>query len=309
MNVIKRNGAEVSFDIDKIVRAIQKANKEVDEHDQLSRQQIIDVANEITKQCNKYNRAVSVEEIQDMVENELAKLGTAFAVMKRYMLYRYERAQLRRQNTTDAKILAVVNLENEVVKQENSNKDPIIIPTQRDYIAGETSRDITERYLLPQDIVEAHRKGIIHFHDSDYFIQHSHNCCLVNLEDMLQNGTVINKTKIEKPHSFATACNIATQIMAQVASCQYGGQTISLAHLAPFVEVSRQKLRKDVAEELAMPPSPVMGHIPAGQLEEYVNRTAERRLKKEIERGVQTMQYQINTLMTTNGYYGCCKIA
>lgn len=304
MNVIKRDGKEVSFDINKIIRAIKKANSEVEKRNRVTQPQIVDVANKITLKCREYNRAISVEEIQDMVESELSQLDNGFEVMKRYMLYRYEHSQLRRQNTTDSKILAVVNLENEEVKQENSNKDPTIIPTQRDYIAGETSRDITERYLLPTDIVEAHKKGIIHFHDSDYFIQHSHNCCLVNLEDMLQNGTVINKTKIEKPHSFATACNIATQIMAQVASCQYGGQTISLTHLAPFVDVSRQKLREEVKEELATLPYAIPLRATKGvdgALNDYIIKTAERRLKKEIQRGVQTMQYQINTLMTTNG--------
>lgn len=300
MNVIKRSGKEVLFDIDRIVYAIENANSETEERNKLSSQEISTVANKVTKQCRNLNRAISVEEIQDMVEQNLMALPNGFEITKRYMLYRYERALLRKQNTTDAKILSVVNLDNEEVKQENSNKDPVIIPTQRDYIAGETSRDLTERYLLPQDIVEAHKKGIIHFHDSDYFIQRSHNCCLVNLEDMLQNGTVINKTLIEKPHSFATACNIATQIMAQVASCQYGGQTIALSHLAPFVDISRKKIRAEVEQEIALFQSTIPFDKTA-DIEKYISTVTENRLRKEIKRGVQTIQYQVNTLMTTNG--------
>lgn len=300
MNVIKRSGREVKFDIDHILRAISKANEDTPDEYRISNDDIINVANKVTKSCARLKRAVSVEEIQDLVEKELSNIRGGFFVAKHYMLYRYKQSTLRRQNTTDAKILSTVNLENEEVKQENSNKDPIIIPTQRDYIAGEVSRDLTDRYLLPQEITAAHKAGIIHFHDSDYFVQRAHNCCLINLEDMLQNGTVINKTMIEKPHSFSTACNIATQIMAQVASSQYGGQTVSLAHLAPFVEVSRQKLRRSVAGEFY--------HLLLGEVklngfnyDEFINAVAEKRLKEEIKRGVQTMQYQINTLMTTNG--------
>lgn len=222
MNVIKRSGKEVHFDVDRIIRAISKANQDTPEDCRISHEDIVNAANKVTKQCQKLKRAISVEEIQDLVEKELSGQNKGFEIAKQYMLYRYKQAILRKQNTTDAKILSTVNLENEEVKQENSNKDPIVAPTQRDYIAGEVSRDLTERYLLPREITEAHKKGIIHFHDSDYFLQRIHNCCLVNLEDMLQNGTVISKTMIEKPHSFATACNIATQIMAQVASSQYG---------------------------------------------------------------------------------------
>lgn len=302
MNVIKRSGKEVTFDIKRIVYAIQNANKETEERNKITHDDIITVANAITRQCRELCRAISVEEIQDMVEQNLMKLPNGFEITKRYMLFRYEKALMRKQNTTDAKIMSVVNLENEEVKQENSNKNPVIIPTQRDYIAGETSRDLTERYLLPEDIVDAHKKGIIHFHDSDYFIQRSHNCCLVNLEDMLQNGTVINRTQIEKPHSFATACNIATQIMAQVASSQYGGQTITLSHLAPFVDISRKKIANEVKQELLMlfafDGIKIEGKF---NFDESISKITERRLKDEIKRGVQTMQYQINTLMTTNG--------
>jgi ribonucleoside-triphosphate reductase len=302
LNIIKRNGKEVAFDISRIINAITKANNEVEERNRFSTSTIIEIANKITKELSSYNRAVAVEEVQDLVEKNLVLVDGGFDIAKRYMLYRYEKAILRKQNTTDAKILSVVNLENEEVKQENSNKDPVIIPTQRDYIAGETSRDITERYLLPAEIVKAHKAGIIHFHDSDYFIQHSHNCDLINLEDMLQNGTVINKTKIEKPHSFATACNVATQIMAQVASSQYGGQTITLSHLAPFVDISRQRIKKEVEQELVS--VFCAGGIKVEKdfdIDKNIDRITERRLKDEIKRGVQTMQYQINTLMTTNG--------
>lgn len=301
MNVIKRNGREVPFNINKIIRAIQSANNEIEKHNRISKEEIIEIANTVTHSCLQYGRAISVEEIQDMVENELIHSDKC-DVAKHYIRYRYQQEIARRQNTTDAKILSTVNLENEEVKQENSNKDPVIIPTQRDYIAGEVSRDLTNRYLLPEEIVTAHKNGIIHFHDSDYFVQKSHNCDLVNLEDMLQNGTVINKTMIEKPHSFATACNIATQIMAQIASCQYGGQTITLAHLAPFVEVSRAKIRNEVEAELTVLYASSGVRIDRDfDREKFIVANVERRVKDEIRRGVQTIQYQINTLMTTNG--------
>ncbi len=289
MNVIKRSGKEVAFDIDRIVRAVTKANEEYSE---LSPEQITDVANKILVKCKKLNRAVNVEEIQDMVEDALIKIN-AYQVSKHYIKYRYQKELARKQNTTDTKILSMVNLENEEVKQENSNKNPVIISTQRDYIAGLVSRDITERYILPEDITKAHKAGLIHFHDSDYAIQKSYNCCLVNLEDMLQNGTVISGTLIEKPHSFSTACNVATQIMAQVASQQYGGQTVSLAHLAPFVQRSREKIQKEINEELEL----TQEQISSDKYRELV----ELRVRREVARGVQIMQYQINTLMTTNG--------
>ena len=293
MNVIKRNGREVPFNINKIIRAIQSANNEIERHNRITKEEIIEIANTVTHSCSQYGRAISVEEIQDMVENELIHSNKC-DVAKHYIRYRYQQEIARKQNTTDSKILSTVNLENEEVKQENSNKDPIIIPTQRDYIAGEVSKDLTERYLLPPEITEAHKKGIIHFHDSDYFVQRAHNCALLNLEDMLQNGTVIGKTMIEKPHSFATACNIATQIMAQVASSQYGGQTVTLSHLAPFVEVSRQKIRDEVAYEFLSTGQPIKN-------EDAIERIIERRVKDEVKKGVQTIQYQILTLMTTNG--------
>ena len=289
MNVIKRSGKEVAFDIDRIVRAVTKANEEYSE---LSPEQITDVANKILVKCKKLSRAVNVEEIQDMVEDALIKIN-AYQVSKHYIKYRYQKELARKQNTTDTKILSMVNLENEEVKQENSNKNPVIISTQRDYIAGLVSRDITERYILPEDITKAHKAGLIHFHDSDYAIQKSYNCCLVNLEDMLQNGTVISGTLIEKPHSFSTACNVATQIMAQVASQQYGGQTVSLAHLAPFVQRSREKIQKEINEELEL----TQEQISSDKYRELV----ELRVRREVARGVQIMQYQINTLMTTNG--------
>ena len=250
MKIIKRNGAEVAFDIQKIERAITKANNSVAEADRMTPVQIGRIAESVELQCQKMNRAPTVEEIQDMVEHHIMAHG-AFEVAKHYITYRYTRSLVRRANTTDDKILSLIECNNEEAKQENSNKNPVVNSTQRDYMAGEVSRDITNRLLLPQDIVEAHEEGIIHFHDTDYFAQHMHNCDLVNLEDMLQNGTVITGTMIEKPHSFATACNIATQIVAQVASNQYGGQSISLTHLAPFVEVSRQKIRRIVLAEMA----------------------------------------------------------
>ena len=292
MKIIKRNGAEVAFDIQKIERAITKANNSVAEADRMTPVQIGRIAESVELQCQKMNRAPTVEEIQDMVEHHIMAHG-AFEVAKHYITYRYTRSLVRRANTTDDKILSLIECNNEEAKQENSNKNPVVNSTQRDYMAGEVSRDITNRLLLPQDIVEAHEEGIIHFHDTDYFAQHMHNCDLVNLEDMLQNGTVITGTMIEKPHSFATACNIATQIVAQVAANQYGGQSISLTHLAPFVEVSRQKIRRIVLAEMAS-----IGVDPG---EEKIHELVEARLREEIRRGVQTIQYQVVTLLTTNG--------
>ena len=292
MKIIKRNGAEVAFDIQKIERAITKANNSVTEADRMTPVQIGRIAESVELQCQKMNRAPTVEEIQDMVEHHIMAHG-AFEVAKHYITYRYTRSLVRRANTTDDKILSLIECNNEEAKQENSNKNPVVNSTQRDYMAGEVSRDITNRLLLPQDIVEAHEEGIIHFHDTDYFAQHMHNCDLVNLEDMLQNGTVITGTMIEKPHSFATACNTATQIVAQVASNQYGGQSISLTHLAPFVEVSRQKIRRIVLAEMAS-----IGVDPG---EEKIHELVEARLREEIRRGVQTIQYQVVTLLTTNG--------
>ena len=292
MKIIKRNGAEVPFDIQKIEVAVTKANNSVAEADRMTPVQIGRIAESVELQCQKMNRAPTVEEIQDMVEHHIMAHG-AFEVAKHYITYRYTRSLVRKANTTDDKILSLIECNNEEAKQENSNKNPVVNSTQRDYMAGEVSRDITNRLLLPQDIVEAHEEGIIHFHDTDYFAQHMHNCDLVNLEDMLQNGTVITGTMIEKPHSFATACNIATQIGAQVASNQYGGQSISLTHLAPFVEVSRQKIRRIVLAEMAS-----IGVDPG---EEKISELVEARLREEIRRGVQTIQYQVGTLLTTNG--------
>ena len=292
MKIIKRNGAEVPFDIQKIERAVTKANNSVAEADRMTPVQIGRIAESVELQCQKMNRAPTVEEIQDMVEHHIMAHG-AFEVAKHYITYRYTRSLVRRANTTDDKILSLIECNNEEAKQENSNKNPVVNSTQRDYMAGEVSRDITNRLLLPREIVEAHEEGIIHFHDTDYFAQHMHNCDLVNLEDMLQNGTVITGTMIEKPHSFATACNIATQIVAQVASNQYGGQSISLTHLAPFVEVSRQKIRRIVLAEMAS-----IGVDPG---EEKISELVEARLREEIRRGVQTIQYQVVTLLTTNG--------
>ena len=292
MKIIKRNGSEAIFDITKIIIAITKANDSVEEIDRMTPVQIQRIAESVELQCQKIGRAPTVEEIQDMVEHYIMAHG-AFEVAKHYITYRYTRSLVRKSNTTDEKILTLIECNNEEAKQENSNKNPVVNSTQRDYMAGEVSRDLTERVLLPQDIVDAHREGIIHFHDSDYYAQHMHNCDLVNLEDMLQNGTVITGTLIEKPLSFATACNIATQIVAQVASNQYGGQSISLTHLAPFVQVSREKLRSIVREEL------VSAGLNAG--EQTINDIAEKRLLDEIRRGVQTIQYQVVTLLTTNG--------
>ena len=292
MKIIKRNGAEVGFDITKIIIAITKANESVEEVDRMTPVQIQRIAESVDLQCQKMNRAPTVEEIQDMVEHYIMAHG-AFEVAKHYITYRYTRSLVRKSNTTDDKILSLIECNNEEAKQENSNKNPVVNSTQRDYMAGEVSRDLSERILLPQDIVEAHREGIIHFHDSDYYAQHMHNCDLVNLEDMLQNGTVITGTLIEKPHSFATACNIATQIVAQVASNQYGGQSISLTHLAPFVQVSRNKIRASVREEFDA--------VGVAVTEDQINAIAEKRLREEIRRGVQTIQYQVVTLLTTNG--------
>ena len=292
MKIIKRNGAEVGFDITKIIIAITKANEAVEEVDRMTPVQIQRIAESVELQCQKMNRAPTVEEIQDMVEHYIMAHG-AFEVAKHYITYRYTRSLVRKSNTTDDKILSLIECNNEEAKQENSNKNPVVNSTQRDYMAGEVSRDLSERILLPQDIVEAHREGIIHFHDSDYYAQHMHNCDLVNLEDMLQNGTVITGTLIEKPHSFATACNIATQIVAQVASNQYGGQSISLTHLAPFVQVSRDKIRASVRSEFDA--------VGVAVTEDDINAIAEKRLREEIRRGVQTIQYQVVTLLTTNG--------
>ena len=292
MRVIKRNGAEVDFDIVKIIAAITKANNVVDESERMTPVQIQRIAESVELECQKLDRAPTVEEIQDFVETHIMAHG-AYEVAKRYITYRYNRSLVRKSNTTDDKILSLIECNNEEAKQENSNKNPVVNSTQRDYMAGEVSRDLTNRVLLPADIVKAHEEGIIHFHDSDYYAQHMHNCDLVNLEDMLQNGTVITGTLIEKPHSFATACNIATQIVAQVASNQYGGQSISLTHLAPFVDVSRQKIRKTVLSEMAD-----IGFMPG---EDKISEIVEKRLREEIRRGVQTIQYQVVTLLTTNG--------
>ncbi len=291
MKIIKRNGSEAEFDLTKIVAAVTKANAAC-EKEELTASQISDIAEYVEFKIQKAARALSVEEIQDIVENQIMAQG-AFEVAKRYVKYRYNRSLIRKSNTTDEQILTLIECNNEEVKQENSNKNPTVNSVQRDYMAGEVSKDLTRRILLPQDIVEAHEKGIIHFHDADYFAQHMHNCDLINLEDMLQNGTVISGTMIEKPHSFSTACNIATQIIAQIASSQYGGQSISLSHLAPFVDLSRKKFRKDVKAELE-----AAGIEPT---DEQINKITEVRVKDEINRGVQMIQYQVITLMTTNG--------
>ena len=292
MKIIKRNGSEVDFDISKIAAAITKANEAGGAKKELTRAQIKEISEYVEFKLRKANRALSVEEIQDIVENQIMAQG-AFDVARRYVKYRYTRSLVRKANTTDNQILTLIECNNEEVKQENSNKNPTVNSVQRDYMAGEVSKDISKRILLPHDIIEAHEQGIIHFHDMDYFAQHMHNCDLVNLEDMLQNGTVISGTLIEKPHSFSTACNISTQIIAQVASSQYGGQSISLAHLAPFVQISREKIKKDViieAQELGGSTDP-----------EYIDKVVEKRLREEIRKGVQTIQYQVVTLLTTNG--------
>ena len=291
MKIIKRNGAEESFDTLKIVNAVQKACNAT-ENAYLAPEQLTDIADYVEYKCNKLGRAVSVEEIQDMVENQLMAIG-AFAIAKNYVRYRYDRSLVRKANTTDNRILSLIECNNEEVMQENSNKNPTVNSVQRDYMAGEVSKDLTRRLLLPEDIVEADKQGIIHFHDSDYFAQHMHNCDLVNLEDMLQNGTVISETLIERPHSFSTACNIATQIIAQVASNQYGGQSISLAHLAPFVQVSRVKIRQEVIGE--------MKDLGIAVTEDQIDKLTEERLRREITKGIQTIQYQVVTLLTTNG--------
>ena len=292
MKIIKRSGTEVTFDIDKIVNAIRAANLEVEEGSRLTDRQVIYAAQNVAEACEKAGHTVSVEEIQDLVEDEIMRLD-CYEVARHYIIYRYVQSLKRQKNTTDDKILSLIECNNEEVKQENSNKNPTVNSVQRDYMAGEISKDLTQRVLLPQEIVDAHNEGLIHFHGSDYFAQHMHNCDLVNLEDMLQNGTVISGTLIEKPHSFSTACNIATQIIAQVASSQYGGQSISLTHLAPFVEVSRQKIRVEVARELE--------ELGVSASAEKVREVVEDRLRDEIRRGVQTIQYQVVTLMTTNG--------
>ncbi len=291
MKIIKRNGTEVPFDVEKIINAVRKANNEVSEDNRLSEKQIAKISDKVTALSGDLNRAVNVEEIQDFVENQIMD-QKAFAVARKYITYRYNRALARKTNTTDDQILTLIECNNEEVKQENSNKNPTVNSVQRDYMAGEVSKDLTRRILLPADIVAAHDEGLIHFHDADYFAQHMHNCDLVNLEDMLQNGTVISGTYIEKPHSFSTACNIATQIIAQVASNQYGGQSISLTHLAPFVDISRKKIIKEVAEEFA--------EVNAAD-EEHIAKVAEKRLRDEIRKGIQTIQYQVVTLLTTNG--------
>ena len=292
MKIIKRSGTEVGFDRVKIIAAVSKANKEAPESDRLSEQQINDISYKVENICTSLNRTLNVEEIQDLVENQIMNLKY-FEVARKYITYRYKRSLVRKSNSTDKQILSLIECDNEEVKQENSNKNPVINSVQRDYMAGEVSKDITKRFLLSDDIVKAHEEGIIHFHDSDYFAQHMHNCCLVNLEDMLQNGTVISETMIEHPKSFSTACNVATQIIAQVASSQYGGQSITLSHLAPFVDVSRQKLKRIVAEEFSQ----------AGlELDQNkIDEVAELRVREEIKRGVQMIQYQVITLMTTNG--------
>ena len=292
MKIIKRSGTEVTFDIDKIVNAIRAANLEVEEGSRLTDRQVVYAAQNVAEACEKAGHTVSVEEIQDLVEDEIMRLD-CYEVARHYIIYRYVQSLKRQKNTTDDKILSLIECNNEEVKQENSNKNPTVNSVQRDYMAGEISKDLTQRVLLPQEIVDAHNEGLIHFHDSDYFAQHMHNCDLVNLQDMLQNGTVISGTLIEKPHSFSTACNIATQIIAQVASSQYGGQSISLTHLAPFVEVSRQKIRGEVARELE--------ELGVSASAEKVREVVEDRLRDEIRRGVQTIQYQVVTLMTTNG--------
>ena len=292
MNIIKRSGIEEVFDITKIINAMTKANNEVPEVERLTAEQIREAANAVAEQCNQMERAASVEEIQDLVEDQIMARGK-YNVARKYITYRYTRALVRKSNTTDEQILSLIECNNEEVKQENSNKNPTVNSVQRDYMAGEVSKDITRRLLLPKEIVDAHDAGIIHFHDADYFAQHMHNCDLVNLEDMLQNGTVISDTLLEKPHSFATACNISTQIIAQVASNQYGGQSISLTHLAPFVQVSRESIRRSVVEE--------MRDFVGAVSEEAIDEITERRLRKEIAKGVQTIQYQVITLLTTNG--------
>ena len=292
MKIIKRSGQEMTFDSRKIANAVAKANAVVEEKDQLTKEQIQEIASNVQETCSHVSRALGVEEIQELVEDQIMHHG-AYEVAKKYITYRYTRSLARQSNTTDDKIISLIECNNEEAKQENSNKNPTVNSVQCDYMAGEVSRDLTERVLLPQDIVQAHRDGIIHFHDSDYYAQHMHNCCLVNLKDMLENGTVISGTMIERPHSFSTACNIATQIIAQVASNQYGGQSISLAHLAPFVQVSREKIRRQVLSE--------MDQFGIQATDEQIHDLIEKRVREEVQRGVQTIQYQVVTLLTTNG--------
>ena len=292
MKIIKRSGSEVPFDIDKIVNAIKAANNEVPQNERLTDEQVALAAHSVEWLCGRSGHTVSVEEIQDMVEDQIMAQGR-YTVARKYIIYRYVQSLKRHSNTTDDKILSLIECNNEEAKQENSNKNPTVVSVQRDYMAGEVSKDLAMRELLPAEVVRAHEEGIIHFHDADYFAQHMHNCDLINLDDMLQNGTVISGTLIERPHSFSTACNIATQIIAQVASCQYGGQSISLTHLAPFVDVSRKKIRRQVYAE--------MEAIDAHPGEEKINQIVEKRLREEVSRGVQTIQYQVVTLMTTNG--------
>ena len=292
MKIIKRSGAEVDYDISKIIAAVQKANESVPAAERMTQEQILRISDNVRNTCEEMNRALNVEEIQDLVENQIMDLR-AFGVARNYITYRYRRALVRKSNSTDEQILSLIECNNEEVKQENSNKNPTVNSVQRDYMAGEVSKDITRRFLLPQEVIEAHEKGIIHFHDADYFAQHMHNCCLVNLEDMLQNGTVISETMIDKPKSFATACNIATQSIAQIASAQYGGQSISLAHLAPFVQISREKYRQKVREEFETEGLSLD--------EEKIHHIAEMRVREEIKQGVQMIQYQVISLMTTNG--------
>jgi len=292
MKIIKRNGSEVTFDVAKIENAIRKANMEVPEDERLTEREIRFASLNVTDECMESGHTVTVEEVQDLVEDQLMALDH-FEVARKYIIYRYVQNQKRQKNTTDDKILSLIECNNEEVKQENSNKNPTVVSVQRDYMAGEVSKDLTMRDLLPADIVQAHEEGIIHFHDADYYAQHMHNCDLINLDDMLQNGTVISGTLIERPHSFSTACNIATQIIAQVASCQYGGQSISLTHLAPFVDVSRKKIRRSVYAE--------METIGYKATPEQIDEMVEKRLREEVARGVQTIQYQVVTLMTTNG--------
>ena len=292
MKIIKRSGAEVDYDITKIIAAVQKANESVPVSERMSQEQILQISENVKKNCEEMKRALNVEEIQDLVENQIMGLR-AFGVARNYITYRYRRALVRKSNSTDEQILSLIECNNEEVKQENSNKNPTVNSVQRDYMAGEVSKDITRRFLLPRDVIEAHEEGIIHFHDADYFAQHMHNCCLVNLEDMLQNGTVISETMIDKPKSFATACNIATQSIAQIASAQYGGQSISLAHLAPFVQISREKYRTKVREEFTAEGLKLD--------DDQINHIAEMRVREEIKQGVQMIQYQVISLMTTNG--------
>lgn len=292
MKIIKRSGTEVDFDASKIDSAVSKANVEAAENVRLTDKQIKDISDNIKKLCENLGRTLNVEEIQDLVENKIMEYQ-AYEVARKYITYRYKRSLVRKSNSTDEQILSLIEYDNEEVKQENSNKNPVINSVQRDYMAGEVSKDITKRFLLPEEVVKAHEEGLIHFHDADYFAQHMHNCCLVNLEDMLQNGTVISEVMIERPKSFSTACNIATQSIAQIASSQYGGQSITLSHLAPFVDVSRQKLRRIVRQEFEEAGLPLN--------DEKINEVAEMRVKEEIKRGVQMIQYQVITLMTTNG--------